>query len=187
MHADQSVIAWGHGAQSGELGFGAGGQKSSARPKKVWRAAGSLASPCSAADCGTLTWCTSLTQVDALEGVSVAQVACGTAFTALLVERSQTIDELPEFTPVEVAGVAEEDSKSKGKAKASSARPVCPRSAPVIGSHTLVPCTLCRRRAPLRAGSGRQSRLALLEKKGRSEREERSVRCSCVHRKKAAW
>ena len=35
LSADDSVIAWGHGTASGELGFGAGAKKSAARAEKV--------------------------------------------------------------------------------------------------------------------------------------------------------
>ena len=80
VHADSSLISWGSGCQCGELGLGVDGKKSSANPAKV----------------------------DSLDGVKVAQIACGVANTILLVEADATVDGLPEFTPVEpAAGEAE--------------------------------------------------------------------------------
>ncbi|CAA3026843.1 Hypothetical predicted protein [Olea europaea subsp. europaea] len=57
--ADSSCISWGH-AQSGELGYGPSGQKSSAAPKKV----------------------------DILEGMHVISVACGFAHSMVVVDRT---------------------------------------------------------------------------------------------------
>ncbi|KAL1511595.1 hypothetical protein AB1Y20_006389 [Prymnesium parvum] len=88
VHADNSVIAWGSPCLSGELGFGEGGGKSSTRPKKV----------------------------DALEGVRVAQVACGLAHSVLLVERDAKVDALPEYIPQEVSSSSAEEPPAKGKA-----------------------------------------------------------------------
>ena len=102
-HADSSVISWGAACQSGELGLI--GKKSSSRPAKV----------------------------EALEGVAVAQVACGLANTILLVEASPTVEALPEWTPVErdeeeaaalaAAAAAEAPAAGKGKAAAKGKRP----------------------------------------------------------------
>ncbi|XP_057793792.1 uncharacterized protein LOC131010333 isoform X2 [Salvia miltiorrhiza] len=65
--ADSSCISWGH-AQSGELGYGPNGQKSSAIPKKV----------------------------DILEGMHVISVACGFAHSLVVVDRkdAERIEEL---------------------------------------------------------------------------------------------
>jgi len=93
VHADQSVIAWGSGSACGELGLGAGGKKSSASPAKV----------------------------DVLDGVAVAQVACGPANSMLLVERSALVDKLPEFTPSEAAEAPPAEEASKGKRAAEPA------------------------------------------------------------------
>lgn len=98
VHADESVISWGSGCSCGELGLE--GKKSSANPMKV----------------------------DALEGVSVAQLACGHASTIMLVEANPLVDKLPVFTPSAAAAGAEEDDedeeepakKGKGKGKAAA-------------------------------------------------------------------
>ena len=88
-HADESIIAWGASCTSGELGQGEGGKKSSARPVKV----------------------------DSLEGVKVAQVACGPANTVLLVDgTNKVVGELEEWTPAQ-APVAEEAGASVGAGK----------------------------------------------------------------------
>ncbi|XAR64173.1 hypothetical protein NMG60_11024417 [Bertholletia excelsa] len=63
--ADSSCISWGH-AQSGELGYGPSGQKSSAVPKKV----------------------------DILEGMHVISVACGLAHSMVVVDRANVEDRL---------------------------------------------------------------------------------------------
>ncbi|CAA2937351.1 Hypothetical predicted protein [Olea europaea subsp. europaea] len=63
--ADFSCISWGH-AQSGELGYGPSGQKSSAAPKKV----------------------------DILEGMHVISVACGFAHSMVIVDRTNIADRL---------------------------------------------------------------------------------------------
>lgn len=92
VYADSSTISWGSSAICGELGFGVGGKKSSARPDKV----------------------------NSLEGEVVAQVRCGLANTLMLVERSPTVDALPEWTPPEDAtkAPAEPNGKASGKRKA---------------------------------------------------------------------
>jgi len=94
VSADSSVIGWGSGCSSGELGFGVGGPKSSARPKKI----------------------------DSLEGLKVAQVACGMAHSMLLAEDEPSIlGELPEWTPAEfVPGGEEQPAKGKAKGKAAA-------------------------------------------------------------------
>ena len=94
VHADDAVISWGSGCACGELGLGASGKKSSANPAKV----------------------------DVLDGVDVAQVACGPANTMLLVESGASIDKLPEFTPAEAAAAPApaEAAGGKGKAKAKA-------------------------------------------------------------------
>jgi len=98
VHADDVTIAWGSGTACGELGIGEG-RKSSASPAKV----------------------------DSLDGVSVAQVACGAASTFLLVEASETVQALPEFEPKErAAGEEEEEAPKKGKGKAAGKRPAQP-------------------------------------------------------------
>lgn len=92
LHADDAVISWGPACLSGELGFGEGGKKSSAKPAKV----------------------------DSLDGVKVAQVACSIATSFLLVARDSVVDALPEFTPAEFPADAvddgdEEDAAGAGK------------------------------------------------------------------------
>jgi len=93
VHADSSTISWGSACLSGELGFGEGGKKSSANPAKV----------------------------DALEGISVAHVACGPANTFLLVESSPAVSKLPEWTPgapkEEEEATASSSTKPAGKGK----------------------------------------------------------------------
>ncbi|PWA80494.1 regulator of chromosome condensation (RCC1) family protein [Artemisia annua] len=66
--ADSSCISWGL-AQSGELGYGPHGQKSSAIPKKV----------------------------EALEGMHVLSVACGLAHSLVVVDRTNVGDQLDEL------------------------------------------------------------------------------------------
>jgi len=100
VHADNSVISWGSGTLSGELGFGEGGKKSSARPEKI----------------------------DSLEKVNVAQIACGTAFSMLLVEKSDVVSKLPEWEPVEIE-MEEEPAGGKGKSKAAGKRKAEPAGA----------------------------------------------------------
>ncbi|XP_019156128.1 PREDICTED: protein RCC2 [Ipomoea nil] len=66
--ADSSCISWGH-AQSGELGYGPNGQKSSAIPKKV----------------------------EILEGMHVLSVACGFAHSMVVVDRTDVGDKLDQL------------------------------------------------------------------------------------------
>ncbi|XP_055833878.1 uncharacterized protein LOC129902578 isoform X2 [Solanum dulcamara] len=66
--ADSSCISWGH-AQSGELGYGPNGQKSSAVPKKV----------------------------DILDGMHVISVACGFAHSMVVVDRTNVEDQLEQL------------------------------------------------------------------------------------------
>jgi len=99
VHADSSVIAWGSACASGELGFGQGGKKSSARPAKV----------------------------DSLESAVVGQVSCGPANTFLLVESGPVSDELPEWVPAAAAEEeAEEPAASSSKATGKAKRPAQP-------------------------------------------------------------
>jgi len=108
--ADSSVISWGSACLSGELGFGEGGKKSSARPDKV----------------------------SALEGAAVAQIACGVANSLLLVERSAAVDALPEWAPLaaleEAADEDDDDEaaapKAKGKAAAGKGKRVAAEAEP---------------------------------------------------------
>ena len=79
---------------TGELGQGEGGKKSSARPVKV----------------------------DSLEGVKVAQVACGPANTVLLVDgTNKVVGDLGEWTPAH-APIAEESAPAAGKGKGGAKR-----------------------------------------------------------------
>lgn len=89
VYADNSTIAWGSGCQSGELGFGKDGKKSSSNPAKV----------------------------EALSGIKVAQIGCGVANTILLVEGDATVDKLPEFTPAEGEAAAEAEAEEPAKPK----------------------------------------------------------------------
>ncbi|KAI8549558.1 hypothetical protein RHMOL_Rhmol06G0034000 [Rhododendron molle] len=66
--ADNSCISWGH-AQSGELGYGPAGQKSSAVPKKV----------------------------EILDGMHVISVACGFAHSMVVVDRTNVGDRLDQL------------------------------------------------------------------------------------------
>ncbi|KAM3341704.1 protein RCC2 [Capsicum galapagoense] len=66
--ADSSCISWGH-AQSGELGYGPNGQKSSAVPKKV----------------------------DILDGMHVISVACGFAHSMVIIDRTNVEDQLEQL------------------------------------------------------------------------------------------
>ena len=92
VSADDSVISWGVGTTSGELGFGVNGAKSSARPKKV----------------------------DSLESVKVTQVACGYAHTLLLAEAQAVTDKFPEWKPK--AGAMPASTKRASGAAASGAK-----------------------------------------------------------------
>ena len=101
MAADQSVIAWGPTCQNGELGFGEGDKKSSAKPKKV-------------------------DSLEASEGAAfkVAQVACGVAHSVLLCEYdAAVVDKLPEWSPAPPAAAAAGGGKAAGKRKAEPKPP----------------------------------------------------------------
>ena len=99
VHADEALIAWGSGCSAGELGFGEGGKKSSAAPAKV----------------------------DSLDGVRVAEIACGPANSLLLVEASPKVAALPEFVPVEAEGAEGEEAEEEAAApKAKGKRPAEP-------------------------------------------------------------
>ena len=87
LSADDSVIAWGHGTASGELGFGAGAKKSAARAEKV----------------------------ETLEKLRVAQVACGYAHTVLLADGdSDVVKRLPAWTPAPAKEAEAGPSGEKG-------------------------------------------------------------------------
>ncbi|XP_070056347.1 uncharacterized protein [Nicotiana tomentosiformis] len=99
--ADSSCISWGH-AQSGELGYGPTGQKSSAVPKKV----------------------------DILDGMHVISVACGFAHSMVVIDKTNVEDRLDQLDvydgkaseevgaePVSESPVSQKASK-KGSAKA---------------------------------------------------------------------
>ena len=87
------MISFGSGCAQGELGFGEGGQKSSAAPKKI----------------------------DSLEGLKVAQVACGVAHTVLLADgASATVAALPEWVPKQEAFPAAAPDEGKGKGKGAA-------------------------------------------------------------------
>jgi len=101
LFADDCTISWGPGSGLGELGYGEGGGKSSAKPKKV----------------------------DALEGATIGQVACGMAHTVWLVESGgegaakaeALLAALPEFTPLpDVVQAA--DASGGGKREAAPAK-----------------------------------------------------------------
>ncbi|KAG5543077.1 hypothetical protein RHGRI_015983 [Rhododendron griersonianum] len=112
--ADNSCISWGH-AQSGELGYGPAGQKSSAVPKKV----------------------------EILDGMHVISVACGFAHSMVVIDRTNVGDRLDQViessymlavgseepesknsvakrTPKKGAGKTSEDSKKRKKSKEDS-------------------------------------------------------------------
>ena len=95
-HADKSVISWGTGTTNGELGFGVGGKKSSANPAKV----------------------------ETLEGLKVAQLACGNALSVVLAEAEAAIvDKLPEWTPAaDAIPCKEKPGNVKEKASAGQKR-----------------------------------------------------------------
>jgi alpha-tubulin suppressor-like RCC1 family protein len=84
--ADNSCISWGH-AQSGELGYGPLGQKSSAVPKKV----------------------------DILDGMHVISVACGYAHSLVVVDRANVGDRLEQLDVYDgkPAGEATEEVEEK--------------------------------------------------------------------------
>ncbi|PSR99613.1 hypothetical protein CEY00_Acc23586 [Actinidia chinensis var. chinensis] len=87
--ADNSCISWGH-AQSGELGYGPAGQKSSAVPKKV----------------------------DILDGMHVISVACGFAHSMVVIDRTNVGDRLDQLDVYDGKASAEgsEEPESKNSA-----------------------------------------------------------------------
>ncbi|MCL7048079.1 hypothetical protein MKW94_029797 [Papaver nudicaule] len=94
--ADESCISWGH-SENGELGYGPIGPKSSANPKKV----------------------------DSLEGMHVLSVACGSAYSMVVVDRTNVGDKLNQLDVYdgkasEEEPKAESPAQKKGGAKASS-------------------------------------------------------------------
>ncbi|GAA0166503.1 hypothetical protein LIER_21644 [Lithospermum erythrorhizon] len=94
--ADSSCISWGH-AQSGELGYGPNGQKSSAIPKKV----------------------------EILEGMHVVSVACGFAHSLVVVDRtniSDRLDQLEVYDGKAAEGVSEDPEPQKKTPKKGSAK-----------------------------------------------------------------
>ncbi|OIV97600.1 hypothetical protein TanjilG_12357 [Lupinus angustifolius] len=88
--ADSSCISWGQ-AQNGELGYGPMGQKSSAVPKKV----------------------------DILEGMHVMSVACGTAHSMVIVDRTNVADQLEQLDVY--------DGKAIGEANEPAAKTPVPK------------------------------------------------------------
>jgi len=98
VEADKSAITWGTGCSYGELGYGAEGPKSSAKPKKV----------------------------DSLEGAVVGAVACGTGHTMWLLESGgdlgAVVRALPAFTPLQDAAPAAKGAAAKGAAKGAVAK-----------------------------------------------------------------
>ncbi|KAL6995792.1 hypothetical protein U1Q18_005928 [Sarracenia purpurea var. burkii] len=89
--ADNSCISWGH-AQSGELGYGPDGQKSSAVPKKV----------------------------DILDGMHVISVACGFAHSMVVVDRANVGDRLDQLDVYD--GKASTEGSEGPKSKSSVAK-----------------------------------------------------------------
>jgi alpha-tubulin suppressor-like RCC1 family protein len=94
VHADDCTIAWGSGAASGQLGLGESGKKSSANPAKV----------------------------PGLDGVAVAQIACGVAGTYLLVELGPQVEALPLYRPPGVAEDQEPDEPDDDKPAAKKSK-----------------------------------------------------------------
>ncbi|GFP95190.1 protein rcc2 homolog [Phtheirospermum japonicum] len=101
--ADSSCISWGL-AQSGELGYGPNGQKSSAIPKKV----------------------------EILEGMHVISVACGSALSLVVVDRTKHADQLEQLEVydgaeeknIQAAAIEAPDEKPAVAEKASKQGPV---------------------------------------------------------------
>ncbi|KAL3640954.1 hypothetical protein CASFOL_015922 [Castilleja foliolosa] len=94
--ADSSCISWGL-AQSGELGYGPNGQKSSAIPKKV----------------------------ESLDGMHVISVACGSALSLVVVDRTTHADQLEKLEVYDGAEAIEApDEKPAVAEKASKKAPV---------------------------------------------------------------
>lgn len=132
VHADESVISWGSGCQCGELGLtkrmdGKGLAAASEVELPELPGSGLTCKKSSAAPAA----------VDRLQGVSVAQIACGVAHTILLVESDGTVESLPLFEPAAAAdgeaggsgdangaggGGAQGKGKGKAAAKASGKR-----------------------------------------------------------------
>ncbi|XP_057469287.1 uncharacterized protein LOC130758826 [Actinidia eriantha] len=84
--ADNSCISWGH-AQSGELGYGPAGQKSSAVPKKV----------------------------DILDGMHVISVACGFAHSMVVIDRTNVGDRLDQLDVYDGKASAEGSEEPESK------------------------------------------------------------------------
>ncbi|KAK3004394.1 hypothetical protein RJ639_019231 [Escallonia herrerae] len=86
--ADSSCISWGH-AQSGELGYGPNGQKSSAVPKKV----------------------------EILDGMHVISVACGLAHSMVIVDRTNGADQLDQLDVYDGKAFGEGIEEPNGNAR----------------------------------------------------------------------
>ncbi|KAK2978624.1 hypothetical protein RJ640_020934 [Escallonia rubra] len=86
--ADSSCISWGH-AQSGELGYGPNGQKSSAVPKKV----------------------------EILDGMHVISVACGLAHSMVIVDRTNGADQLDQLDVYDGKAFGEGSEEPNGNAR----------------------------------------------------------------------
>ncbi|XP_052201624.1 uncharacterized protein LOC127807642 [Diospyros lotus] len=97
--ADNSCISWGH-AQSGELGYGPDGQKSSAVPKKV----------------------------DILESMHVISVACGFAHSMVVVDRTNVHDRLDQLEVYD--GKASEEGVEQPESNSSVAKKNTKKGAP---------------------------------------------------------
>ncbi|KAA8528719.1 hypothetical protein F0562_036074 [Nyssa sinensis] len=96
--ADSSCISWGQ-AQSGELGYGPDGQKSSAVPKKV----------------------------EILEGMHVMSVACGFAHSMVVVDRTNVGDRLDQLDVYD--GKASGEGSEEPECKSSVAKKTTKRGA----------------------------------------------------------
>ena len=109
LSADDSVIAWGHGTASGELGFGAGAKKSAARAEKV----------------------------ETLEKLQVAQVACGYAHTVLLADGdSDVVKRLPAWTPAPAKEAEAGPSGEKGGPPKKKAKKCSQKGASLTNSNS---------------------------------------------------
>uniref|UniRef100_A0A0D9WAS1 Uncharacterized protein n=1 Tax=Leersia perrieri TaxID=77586 RepID=A0A0D9WAS1_9ORYZ len=84
--ADDSCISWGV-AQSGELGYGPNGQKSSANPKKV----------------------------DILEGMHVTSVGCGYGLSVIVVDRTIAVEDQVEVQVAKKASASTNSRSNKRK------------------------------------------------------------------------
>jgi alpha-tubulin suppressor-like RCC1 family protein len=120
VHADDCVIAWGSGCSCGELGLV---RPIDAKPKKIGKHEPEPDKELKELPGSKLTakkTSAAPAKVDRLNGVSVAQVACGVAHTLLLVESDEVVENLPLFTPSAETG-GEESKASAGKRAAEPA------------------------------------------------------------------